>query len=143
MAFAATPSYDKFATNFFYTATNTVIKVRTNAFMLAQTATTNSAGDLTLQGTSTFFQLSALGNISGFQYYDLYNGGSQLLLRRKADNGSTVLATVIQLTNDVWTFGVPVVHVNGFTANVTNAGANGVTNVLQFYSGTLTNVLSY
>lgn len=71
-------------------------------------AVTNKAGDLTLEAASTFLQMSATGSGSGYQYYDFFNGGSQFIMRRKANGGASVLATIFTLTNDVWTFGVPV-----------------------------------
>ena len=110
------------------------------AFLKAGAATTNTAGDMTLEGTSTFLQFNATGSGTGFRYYDLYSGGSTFNLRRKADNGGSVLANIFTLTNDVFTFGVPI---GGNGAGLTNLTFNQQqfipTNTIPASSTLLTN----
>lgn len=71
-------------------------------------AITNLAGDLTLQASSTFLQMNATGSGTGYKYFDFYNGGSALSLRRKTDNGATVLDVPFTIAAGNFTFGIPV-----------------------------------
>lgn len=89
-------------------ALGTAARSNAVAFLKKQTADTNTAGDLTLEAASTFLQMEATGNTTGFRMYDLFNGGSEFQMRRRANGGASVSAIIYVLTNDVFTFGVPV-----------------------------------
>lgn len=89
-------------------ALGTAARSNAVAFLKKQTADTNTAGDLTLEAASTFLQMEATGNTTGFRMYDLFNGGSEFQMRRRANGGASVSAIIYALTNDVFTFGVPV-----------------------------------
>lgn len=88
--------------------TGTASYSNASAFMHSSLATSNSAGDVTLKGTSTFLQFLATGNTSGQQYWDFYNGANTFQMRRKTDGGGTVLDNVFIITNGVFVHGIPV-----------------------------------
>lgn len=84
------------------------------AFMNSQNATTNSNGSVSLQGSGIHFSLNATGNSANEKYYRWYVGADKLQLQRRTDNGETVLALPIIITNDAVVFneGVVVVSTN-------------------------------
>jgi hypothetical protein len=69
---------------------------------------TNKSGTIHMTGNSTFLEMNATGNDAGSRFYDLYSGANKMMLRRKADNGSTVSAYIFTITNDVMQFDSPV-----------------------------------
>lgn len=99
------------------TATNAVNA--TNLWGNVKVANTNEAGSFALVATSDFLKFSADGSASGFQFYDFFNGSSTFQMRRKTDDGTTVLASIFSVASDVWTFGVPVTA--GQVAYTTNS----------------------
>ena len=82
---------------------------------------TNSSGDLTLESSgNTFLQMYAGGSPTGHRYFDWFNGGGQLILRRKSDSGATVSGNILTITNDVVTFGA-VPTAASYRSTATNA----------------------
>jgi hypothetical protein len=147
------------ATAFALAAHNQTLATITNAgsiaysntadFLWAAKATTNTAGDLTLQGNIAWQQFVATGNETGQRLWVFKAGDDEkfsFLRRNDANNGT--LATLFTVTNDVWTFGVATEVGNSLTVatniNSTSGQFNGngvgLTNVVAAYvSGALTN----
>lgn len=70
---------------------------------------------VTLKGTSTFLQMIASGGSGNYKYFDLYNGGSTVLLRRKTDDGVTVLETPIGFSSSGLAIGSALLADSGLT----------------------------
>jgi hypothetical protein len=69
-------------------------------YLSSTNTTTNTAGNLVLEGSSVFQSWHATGNSTAQKWWQWYVGADKFVLRRKTDGGATVLATPIIITND-------------------------------------------
>ncbi len=70
------------------------------SYMSSTNTTTNTAGNVVIQGSSAYHSWNATGNSTGQKWWQWYVGADKVVLRRKTDNGETVLGTPIVITND-------------------------------------------